>query len=305
MQVCPPRQSQPGASSTRNTRLFHSSTLQHVTDDPVNLRCAEASSPIRKRTQARSLPLSREKHNDGSLTPPISLFSHSQTIDPSTREPGQTVVLSPYTISSTGSPDAAEAGSAHAAPPFAASTAPTFVCTATESSEPGNTIVLAPYTVSRGPLHADTTGDSNESDMPLRNPSNGAACSGASAGLSNPLHGESLTLALNALPVSPPGSDLAQGSSMPGERVVTAGEAPSAGGTVQHGCVGVMHEVHAAGPAYPVTQGAMDTASSTGDDEVLRLNQQLNAFGKGDLFLGRFEMLGPMHRRRGGALLDL
>lgn len=53
-------------------------------------------------------------------------------------------------------------------------------------------------------------------------------------------------------------------------------------------------------PTAVVTQRATDMA--TGAQAAWRLQQQLDSFTASDVFLGRFEILGRHHRRRGGAV---
>lgn len=52
--------------------------------------------------------------------------------------------------------------------------------------------------------------------------------------------------------------------------------------------------------AVDVTQHATDTTSSA--QAATRLQQQLDSFSFSDLLLGKFEVLGPQQRRRGGAV---
>eukprot|EP00892_Ulva_mutabilis_P004444 jgi/Ulvmu1/2371/UM130_0002.1 len=48
------------------------------------------------------------------------------------------------------------------------------------------------------------------------------------------------------------------------------------------------------------TDEASTLGQMTGEELIVRLHRQLDAFGEDDLFLGRFEMLGRQQRRRGG-----
>ena len=62
---------------------------------------------------------------------------------------------------------------------------------------------------------------------------------------------------------------------------------------------GRSEEAPARGP-WAADVGKSATDLSAGDKRIPRLQRLLDAFGEDDLFLGRFEMLGRQHRRRGG-----
>ena len=113
------------------------------------------------------------------------------------------------------------------------------------------------------------------------------------------------------------GSDMMEG----GEHSTWRGDGPSATAVVvsamrrlteRGGGLGVgVVELQVAGDARPGRDGGPHTRRRTGNARgvgveelaVKRLKRQLDSFGKNDLFLGRFEMLGRKHRRRGGAVL--
>lgn len=274
----------------------------------------EDGSPWRKRTQARSLPLTRNMDIEGVLPPQLALFSHSQADKSSTGEPVQITTGTARSASTDMWRNiTAEALSARTQPSYGVTAVTTLVHTDANSSEAGNTVVMAPYTVSTGPLHTETTDGNTLSGMTLYTTSTGGVCKDAPLGEAQPSlqPDPSLTFALRraALPVHAQ-VEPAPGQGWPLERRVEEGAEPLSGCEVKQCPHGDMAKVEVAAEARSLSRAGAETPVTQGDtdmsdeDAVVRLNRQLDGFRKGDLFLGRFEMLGAMHRRRGGTLLD-
>lgn len=186
-----------------------------------------------------------------------------------------------------------------------------------QSDEPGSTIVVAPYdltqssratTARRGTMGGTISTSSGESPGSAATASDGVTLRDRSK---RALVGGTIGCTINSV------SNEASADSR-----WTSGTLPAVeeARPVIHGIrMGRMHEVD----AWECELSTSGTGAADGDGEVRAtqrvdhggtgprqrrgamapLLRQLDCFGRGHLFLGRFELLGRDHRRRGGAIL--